>query len=88
MELSAVLKHLREQIDQINISILALERIQSDRHNSSWSSTEVADNAAPKRRGRPLGSKNKPKSEQELVGTFTREDLYRAAPVRWGERWP
>jgi AT hook motif len=62
MDLEAILKQLRDEREQIEVSILAIERLQSGRSRGrgrppKWM-TEVKA-AAPKKRGRPKGSGKK-----------------------------
>jgi hypothetical protein len=60
MDLPNILKQLREQRDQLDVSILALERIEAGKARGpgrppKW--LTEAKTAAPKRRGRPPGRK-------------------------------
>jgi len=64
MDLEAVLKQLREEREQIQIGILAMERLQAGQGTRrgrppKWLAEVKA--ATPKRRGRPKGSGNRPK---------------------------
>jgi hypothetical protein len=60
MDVTKILAELREERQQIEEAILSLERLARGRGRRrgrppSW----MADVAAPKKRGRPPGSKNK-----------------------------
>lgn len=62
MDILKMLAELREERQQIEEAILAIERLASGRGKRrgrppAWMT------AAPKRRGRPPGSKNKPKED-------------------------
>jgi hypothetical protein len=64
MDITKMLAELREQLDETDQAIMAIERLasgQSKRRGRppAWMA------AATKRRGRPPGSKNKSKSEVE-----------------------
>jgi hypothetical protein len=61
MDLPNILKELREQRDQIDIGIMALERMEAGRKRGpgrppKWLVTSKAADI-PKRRGRPPGKK-------------------------------
>ena len=61
MDLEAILKQLREEREQVDISILAIERLQAGRRRGrppKWLA-EVKAAAEPKKLGRPPGSGNK-----------------------------
>jgi hypothetical protein len=63
VDISNMLTGLRSQLEQINEAIRVLERLGANTGKRrgrppSW----MAEMNAPKRRGRPLGSKNKPKA--------------------------
>ena len=60
MDLEAILKQLREEREQVDESILALELLQAGRSRGpgrppKWLEEVKAD--APKKRGRPKGSR-------------------------------
>jgi len=70
MDVDRILAQLREEKEQIEQAVLALERlVRSRTHKRSplpaslSSSTEPAI-MTPRKRGRPRGSKNKPKDPQ------------------------
>jgi len=62
MDLPNILKQLREQRDQIDIGIMALERMESGKRRGPGRPPKwlIASKAVeiPKRRGRPPGKKN------------------------------
>jgi hypothetical protein len=68
MNISAVLEELRNERDQIEAAIIALKQIARARGNRRGRPPKwlvVGRNGVqPKRRGRPPGSKNKPKPPQ------------------------
>jgi hypothetical protein len=62
MDLDAILKQLREEREQLEVSILAIERLQSGQTRGrgrppKWLAEVKA--AEPKKRGRPKGSGSK-----------------------------
>ena len=69
MDVNKMLGELREEREQIEQAILILERLARGRGKRrgrppAWlQATGAAGGDAPKRRGRPPGSKNKPKSQ-------------------------
>jgi len=63
-----MLGELRQQREQIEEAILALERLAMGRGRRrgrppAWMKAHTGEGGVPKRRGRPPGSKNKPKVE-------------------------
>ena len=64
MDLPNILKQLREQLAQLNAGIVALERIEAGKSRGPGRPPKWMTGArtvdAPKRRGRPPGSRNKP----------------------------
>ncbi len=74
MDLNKMLAELRQERSNIEEAILVLERLARGRGKRRgrpplWLAATGAANAAsmPKRRGRPPGSKNKPKEEKAAV---------------------
>jgi hypothetical protein len=69
MDVLKMLAELRQQLQQVEEAIIALERMAVGRGKSrgrppAWM---TAAKAAPKRRGRPPGSKNKPEATARLA---------------------
>ena len=76
MDLHKMLAELRQEREQIEEAILILERLARGRGKRRgrpplWmtSSDESAPSAVVKRRGRPPGSKNKPKDKEEKAAS-------------------
>lgn len=71
MDISKVLAELREERSQIEEAIIILERLARSRGKRrgrppAWlQATSGGGSEAPKRRGRPPGSKNKPKDQNQ-----------------------
>ena len=63
MDLQKMLSDLRQQRDQIVDAILKLERLARGRGRKRGRPPAWMANVPAKRRGRPPGSKNRPKSE-------------------------
>jgi hypothetical protein len=68
MDVTKIIAELRQEQEQIDHAIMALQlmgRGQGKRRGRppKWLSEQTAE--APKRRGRPAGSKNRPKVETE-----------------------
>jgi hypothetical protein len=66
MDITGMLAELRQEREQVEEAILALERMargQGKRRGRPPAWLTAVRNAEPKRRGRPTGSKTKPKAE-------------------------
>jgi hypothetical protein len=70
MDLPNIIGQLRAQLDHVNEGILALERIAAGAgprrgRPPKWLAAQESAEAAPKRPGRPPGSKNKQRASKE-----------------------
>ena len=68
MEIMTMLAELRQERLQIEEAILVLERLAQGRGRRrgrppAWMKAQSTSGVGPKRRGRPPGSKNRPKAE-------------------------
>jgi len=67
MKAAQLIQELKLRVQTLDEAILTFERLQ---HVRSWREDLAADSAAllgPRKRGRPLGSKNKPKAYSVLT---------------------
>ena len=68
MDVAKILTELLQERDQLDMAIVSIERLAASSGQRrrgrppAWMSALKTD-GAPKRRGRPAGSKNKPKAE-------------------------
>ena len=65
MEVQKILAELHQERDQIDEAILSLERLASGRHRGRGRPPKWMSEVTKKRRGRPPGSKSKPKIATE-----------------------
>lgn len=67
MDISKMLEELRAERSAIEESILVLERLAAGRGKRRGRPPQWMAIAVQKRRGRPKGSKNKPKADASVV---------------------
>jgi hypothetical protein len=63
IDVAKILTELREEKEQLEQAILTLERLAAGRGPRRGRPPAWMSEAAPKRRGRPPGSKNKPENQ-------------------------
>jgi hypothetical protein len=68
MDVAQILAELRQERDQIEEAIVTIERLTSNRPRRGRPPTWLSE-ITNKRRGRPPGSKNRPKQPTNLNGT-------------------
>ena len=73
MDVSKILAELKAEREQIEEAILSLERLARGRGRGPGRPPNWMADIAPKRRGRPPGSKNKvqPAAQSPIVATAT-----------------
>jgi len=73
MDVSKILAELKAEREQIEEAILSLERLARGRGRGPGRPPNWMADIAPKRRGRPPGSKNKvqPAAQSAIVATAT-----------------
>lgn len=65
MDALKILAELLQEREQIDEAILSLERLASGRHRGRGRPPKWMSETTKKRRGRPPGSKSKPKTAEE-----------------------